>query len=448
LRKSAGSKTFPKFSQQILPIPRFSGILVLCLSVLAFIIGDARKEIILTVTAVILALTLVYTFLAVLCLSILHGKSFRTISTSVIPEKIRAGGSASLFINGMNRTSKKYFFIELPAIVIRFTLCLETKDHKKIKLIFPRDIFLCSGESRGSFFTVPLRGVYYGIYDYIIISDLFGFFYFSFKIPSESGGRLFVSPALSQEAIPLTGFSGGVIQQEEKSFVRTDDLLEQRPYIPGDDPRRINWKLYGHLGNLFVREENREPPPHSIFAVLICGEVDGALYSFSPNRDNKESEYRPPSRAAAALDLLCEVVLATTVRYIQEGVSVLCGVNGSVMHGCGLEDITKTLSLPFAFSKKEFANGCLDLPLDCNEKNIVIFALPHLSGGEHAHTNHAIDRFLLKRNITQKVRILFLYHDEKDSGGGDYNWKLAQSAEKCAIQYSRQENVHAQAVKI
>ena len=48
-----------------------------------------------------------------------------------------------------------------------------------------------------------------------------------------------------------------------------DNLTEQRQYLPGDDPRRINWKLYGHSEELFVREAEKALSPVSGI-IIIC----------------------------------------------------------------------------------------------------------------------------------------------------------------------------------
>ena len=40
----------------------------------------------------------------------------------------------------------------------------------------------------------------------------------------------------------------------KSTFHRSDDLYENRIYVPGDDPRKINWKIFSHTGNLSVRE--------------------------------------------------------------------------------------------------------------------------------------------------------------------------------------------------
>ena len=50
---------------------------------------------------------------------------------------------------------------------------------------------------------------------------------------------------------------------------RSDELLETRRYVPGDDVRRLNWKLLAHAGELFLRLGEETPPPRArLLAVL------------------------------------------------------------------------------------------------------------------------------------------------------------------------------------
>ena len=67
---------------------------------------------------------------------------------------------------------------------------------------------------------------------------------------------------------PLPG-GGGRDQSSPESFRRSDELLDSRKYHPGDDARRINWKQYGHSGELFLRIGEREPPPEARYLIIV-----------------------------------------------------------------------------------------------------------------------------------------------------------------------------------
>ncbi len=63
------------------------------------------------------------------------------------------------------------------------------------------------------------------------------------------------------------------------SLDRNDDLVEARPYHPGDDATKLHWSLYAHTGDLFVRQGEEVPPPRRSVLVTIdafaAGSVDG-----------------------------------------------------------------------------------------------------------------------------------------------------------------------------
>jgi uncharacterized protein (DUF58 family) len=44
---------------------------------------------------------------------------------------------------------------------------------------------------------------------------------------------------------------------------RSESLLEVRKYYPGDDVRRLNWKLFAHMDELYLRVGEEVPPPES-----------------------------------------------------------------------------------------------------------------------------------------------------------------------------------------
>ncbi|MEX2444435.1 MAG: DUF58 domain-containing protein [Alkalispirochaeta sp.] len=64
------------------------------------------------------------------------------------------------------------------------------------------------------------------------------------------------------------GFVAGT-RGDGSSRDRSDDLIEARPYHPGDDTRRINWKTYAHSETLFVRIGEEIPPPSFSADVLV-----------------------------------------------------------------------------------------------------------------------------------------------------------------------------------
>jgi uncharacterized protein (DUF58 family) len=50
---------------------------------------------------------------------------------------------------------------------------------------------------------------------------------------------------------------------------RNEELIETRPYHPGDDIRRINWSAFAHSGELFLRIGEETPPPAWAVRVVV-----------------------------------------------------------------------------------------------------------------------------------------------------------------------------------
>ncbi len=61
----------------------------------------------------------------------------------------------------------------------------------------------------------------------------------------------------------------GLVEQTDEATVdsrrrrRSEEHLEARKYYPGDDVRRLNWKVFAHMDELFLRIGEEVPPPES-----------------------------------------------------------------------------------------------------------------------------------------------------------------------------------------
>jgi uncharacterized protein (DUF58 family) len=58
---------------------------------------------------------------------------------------------------------------------------------------------------------------------------------------------------------------------------RGTDLLETRPYVPGDDFRRMNWRLWAHTGTPFVRLPDEVPPPSGVTVFALDTSVPAGV---------------------------------------------------------------------------------------------------------------------------------------------------------------------------
>jgi uncharacterized protein (DUF58 family) len=386
------------------------------LIVLAFAAGLWRKELALTLSGAVFLIIAAYCFIAVLAAGLpWRGRpgavTVRIPARSVTAGKIVEaelrrgdGGGASGAGGTEGLVSGRRF--RWPGVLARYQLRLETRDGRKLNRFFDPGI---PGWVQ---FVVEKRGAYYGSFDELVITDAAGLFRLTLPVPQDSSPRLLASPLPAEEPIPLRIPPGGRERRNEVHYRKTDDLTDHRPYIPGDDPRRINWKLYGHLGDLFVREGEPEPPPHSRLLILIDTQADGALYG--------------AEEARRGVDLLCENALTIGLEYSTLGMDILIGHTGAK----GLEtNLSAGLALPAALpllSPEE-------LPPAAADRSLFILALPRLNA-EPA----ALDRFLKKRPPGQGADLLFLYE------GADRD----EAAETCVGIYNRKGGVTARRVRI
>jgi hypothetical protein len=394
--------------------------------------GIIRKEAALNLMNSALVAVLAYNFLGILLLAAFHRKKIGTLSVRPAFPKVYAGAALTLPLplpgaGGLFR---------FPGITIRYELRLATRDGRQLRWIFDPAISDPSisdpsssdpsgsgspgpggGRARGGplRFPVPERGAYYGAGDLLVIADCLGFFRLAFPVPPEGGPRLLALPGPAPDPIPAWLRSGGTGRREKPHFQRTDDLIDHRPYIPGDDPRRINWKLYGHGGDLLIREGDPQPPPYSRLVILLDTQADPALYT--------------PEGGRRGVDLLCENALALAAAYLNRGVDILAGYTGGGLRGGTQGDLAEFLAYPAALP---LASG-EDLPGPPGDRALLILALPREAG-----ETSALDRCLKKRRPPAEADLIFLYR-----GDG-----LDEAAAACVRRYRRKGGCHARYIRI
>lgn len=113
----------------------------------------------------------------------------------------------------------------------------------------------------------PLRGKYQTRM-IVHCRDALGLFHAT--LPVQGEGRLTIYPPVvpprSGRELPSLGGTGPA---EQRSHRRSEELFDLRKYQTGDDPRRIHWKLFAHLEELFIRQGEEEPPPSGEFPVFF-----------------------------------------------------------------------------------------------------------------------------------------------------------------------------------
>jgi uncharacterized protein (DUF58 family) len=401
------------------------GIIIFIIIIAAFAAGELRQELALTLTASVFLAAWAWCLIMTLILALLHCKKALSLSARISPREIAAGTRAEVFFSAnltQASASKKPLgrFFRLPAILVRYHIKLKTLDDRRAGHIFDPDTL-----DRGACsFEVPLRGAYYSNYDELAIFDVLGFFRFSWRLAQSSDPRLLASPRAAEEPVPVSVRSGGAEQRSEPHYRRTDNLIDNRPYIPGDDPRRINWKLFSHGGDLFVREGEPEPPPHSHIIIMVDTQTDPALYS--------------PEAGRLAVDRLCENALAAALECAAKGMDVLVGYTGGEIRGGTPAELAAALARPAALplnAGESAGRLSPDYP-DAPDRGFLILALPRTAGGGAEPA--ALEKFLKKRDVTQGTDLIFLYEGEQFDG----------PAETCAAIYGQKGGVHARRIRL
>ena len=380
----------------MLPVPQPLCIGLSLTALLCLWSGFLRNELVLFLLGAIPLAVIAYCFCATLILSAAHSRKAQGLDVRLTPEAVPVGAQDALEITC--RSPQKFF--RMPGILLRYELELHTKDGRIFQSLFDPDHL----QQIQSPLAAPGRGAYGGEEDRFIIMDILGLFRSTMPLPQKPGYRLLVTPQSAEEPLRYTSHSGGDEQRQSSQYVRTDNLIEQRPYIPGDDPRRINWKLYGHIGDLFIREGEREPPPHSQLAILVDSQADPTLYS--------------PQEAQQGVDLLCENALALAVLFTARGMDVSVGYaqagpgTGGFDSGLSAGELAALLAMPAALP----LDGPESLRLPQDSRSILVLALPRT-----AASNTCLDRLLKNRQAAQRVDIAFLFaavEPKKSQGRG------------------------------
>ena len=113
------------------------------------------------------------------------------------------------------------------------------------------------------------RGRYFYKRLYLNIRDFAGFFAVLYmQPPCLSVPYTVVQPALSPQKAVFPDLRSRTVN-DLPSQERTHELYESRPYFPGDDPRKIHWKLYAHTNTLSIKLGAFEPPPVKRLTIYI-----------------------------------------------------------------------------------------------------------------------------------------------------------------------------------
>ena len=113
------------------------------------------------------------------------------------------------------------------------------------------------------------RGRYFYKRLYLNIRDFAGFFAAAYtQPPCLSVPYIVVQPVIPPQKAVFPDLRSRAVN-DLPSQERTNELYESRPYFPGDDPRKIHWKLYAHTNTLSIKLGAFEPPPVKRLTIYI-----------------------------------------------------------------------------------------------------------------------------------------------------------------------------------
>lgn len=155
------------------------------------------------------------------------------------------------------------------------------------------------------------RGDYRGPVGYLQVEDCFGFSKIEMSLTEKE--RLLILPAPYPEVIlQMLPARGGTRVREHRFPSISLEELEIRKYQPGDDIRRIHWKLYAHSGELFFRTGEHDPPP-----------LDTIHLHFDPSLPQE----LPPRFHLPAMDLMASLGARVLMELSKEGKRILLSTN-------------------------------------------------------------------------------------------------------------------------
>lgn len=200
-----------------------------------------------------------------------------------------------------------------PGFSVRLSLPLAWHDRR----IDSVSVRLPAGGSRKRVtFTAPHRGTYTSAAALLEARDVLGFTDHRLTVPQHES--MTVHPAV----LPA-GELSPMVEQADEAVVyarkrrRSESLLEARKYFPGDDVRRLNWKVFAHLNELFLRVGEEVPPPESRILFVL---------------DTTSNPLVPRQSAADYLDTLVESCLAPMAALMARGIDVMLSLPGEA--GC------------------------------------------------------------------------------------------------------------------
>jgi len=161
-------------------------------------------------------------------------------------------------------------------------------------------------------FRVGHRGIYQGTGAIVEARDVLGLTAHRLLVPRRD--TVVVHP----EVVPARELAGLVEQSDEaapdsRRRRRSEELLEVRKYYPGDDVRRLNWKVFAHTDELFLRIGEEVPPPESRILFVL---------------DTAANPLVPRAAQLDYLDSLVRCCASVMVHLVRRGLEVTLSLPG------------------------------------------------------------------------------------------------------------------------
>jgi len=162
-------------------------------------------------------------------------------------------------------------------------------------------------------FTAARRGVFECTKALLVAKDVLGLTAHGFPVALRES--VTVVPRLA----PALDVTRTIEHTEESTTVsprqrRSETLLEVRKYYPGDDPRRLNWKVFAHTDELFLRIGEEVPSPEARLLFVL----DTSLNPLIPAR-----------LSADYIDSLVEACGSAMTGLLSHGADLLLSMPGS-----------------------------------------------------------------------------------------------------------------------
>lgn len=247
----------------------------------------------------------------------------------------------------------------------------------------------------------------------IVVRDVFGMFHLDRTIHDDA--RIIGLP-VAEQIDPAAARATGIAQQGQQAAATAPGIGEigpiARPYVAGDDIRRIHWRASARTGSLMTRED--EPPAGRTALIVLdnrrsgsqphqTGPVEGRAEQPRPGRDGaqqprtgRDGAEQPRPGGSHAQQPPSAALIAAEDRLVDHAASVLAGLRS---HGWEVrvvdadgDEITRAerhragASLlgreADAMGERASLMALADLGFDDSETT-----LRHAQGGEHA-TGH------------------------------------------------------------